>query len=134
MSLPSWLDEIKWDEKGLVPVIAQDEITGRVMMFAYANAEAVALTAAKQTAHYWTRSRQKLWHKGEESGHFQHVSAIQLDCDGDVLIYKIRQEGGIACHTGRESCFFRTLQNGQWQITEAVIKDPAAIYGAGHSH
>lgn len=134
MSLPSWLDEIKWDEKDLVPVIAQDEITGRVMMFAYANAEAVALTAAKQTAHYWTRSRQKLWHKGEDSGHFQHVSAIQLDCDGDVLIYKIRQEGGIACHTGRESCFFRTLQDGQWQITEAVIKDPAAIYGAGHSH
>ncbi|WP_198314612.1 phosphoribosyl-AMP cyclohydrolase [Chitinibacter sp. GC72] len=125
----SWLDEIKYDDAGLVPVIAQDEQTGRVMMFAYANREAVALTAAKGTAHYWTRSRQKLWHKGEESGHFQHVSNIQLDCDGDVLIYKIRQQGGIACHTGRESCFFRTLIDGQWQVTEDVLKDPQAIYG-----
>jgi phosphoribosyl-AMP cyclohydrolase len=129
----SWLDEIKYDDAGLVPVIAQDETTGRVMMFAYANREAVALTYDKGTAHYWTRSRQKLWHKGEESGHTQHVSSIQLDCDGDVLIYKIRQEGGIACHTGRESCFFRTLIDGQWQVTEEVLKDPATIY-AGHTH
>ncbi|WP_297575780.1 phosphoribosyl-AMP cyclohydrolase [uncultured Deefgea sp.] len=134
MSLPLWLDEIQWDDKGLVPVIAQDETSGRVMMFAYANKEAVALTAERHTAHYWTRSRQKLWHKGEESGHFQHVSAIELDCDGDVLIYKIRQEGGIACHTGRESCFFRTLQNDQWIVSEAVLKDPKSIYGANHQH
>jgi phosphoribosyl-AMP cyclohydrolase len=126
----SWLDEIKWDEKGLVPVIAQDKDSGRVLMFAYANREAVALTAEKNTAHYWTRSRQKLWHKGEESGHFQQVSAIQFDCDGDVLIYQIEQVGGIACHTGRSSCFFRTLLNGEWVITDEVIKDPAAIYGA----
>jgi phosphoribosyl-AMP cyclohydrolase len=126
----SWLDEIKWDEKGLVPVIAQDKDSGRVLMFAYANREAVALTAEKNTAHYWTRSRQKLWHKGEESGHFQKVSAIQFDCDGDVLIYQIEQVGGIACHTGRSSCFFRTLLNGEWVITDEVIKDPSAIYGS----
>ncbi len=128
----AWLDDIKWDDKGLVPVIAQDKESGRVLMFAYANREAVALTAAKGTAHYWTRSRQKLWHKGEESGHFQHVEAIQLDCDGDVLIYRITQEGGIACHTGRESCFFRTLIDGEWRIVDPVLKDPHAIYG--HSH
>ncbi len=102
----SWLDEIRFDGNGLVPVIAQDAETGRVLMFAFANREAVELSAAKHTAHYWTRSRQKLWHKGEESGHVQHIKEIRLDCDGDVLIYLIHQDGGIACHTGRESCFF----------------------------
>lgn len=130
----TWLDEIKWDTAGLVPVIAQDKETGRVLMFAYANRDAVALTAEKGTAHYWTRSRQKLWHKGEESGHFQQVHEIRMDCDGDVLIYVINQEGGIACHTGRESCFFRKLENGVWVTTDPVIKDPHAIYGAGHKH
>lgn len=130
----NWLDEIKYDPAGLVPVIAQDKASGRVLMFAYANREAVALTAEKGTAHYWTRSRQKLWHKGEESGHFQHVHEIRLDCDGDVLIYLIDQEGGIACHTGRESCFFRTLENGAWVIRDEVLKDPHAIYGADHKH
>lgn len=130
----AWLDEIKWDGAGLVPVIAQDKQTGRVLMFAYANREAVALTAEKGTAHYWTRSRQKLWHKGEESGHFQRVHEIRLDCDGDVLIYLIDQEGGIACHTGRQSCFFRVLKDGEWLVTDPVLKDPHAIYGAGHSH
>lgn len=130
----AWLDEIKWDAAGLVPVIAQDKQTGRVLMFAYANRDAVALTAEKGTAHYWTRSRQKLWHKGEESGHFQRVHEIRLDCDGDVLIYLIDQEGGIACHTGRQSCFFRLLKDGEWQTVDPVLKDPHAIYGAGHSH
>lgn len=130
----TWLDEIKWDTAGLVPVIAQDKETGRVLMFAYANRDAVALTAEKGTAHYWTRSRQKLWHKGEESGHFQQVHEIRMDCDGDVLIYVIDQEGGIACHTGRQSCFFRKLENGVWVTTDPVLKDPHAIYGAGHKH
>lgn len=124
----SWLDEIKFDAAGLVPVIAQDKETGRVLMFAFANREAVALTAEKGTAHYWTRSRQKLWHKGEESGHFQQVQEIRMDCDGDVLIYLIEQQGGIACHTGRESCFFRKLENGEWVIQDAVLKDPEKIY------
>lgn len=123
-----WLDEIKFDAAGLVPVIAQDKETGRVLMFAFANREAVALTAEKGSAHYWTRSRQKLWHKGEESGHFQQVQEIRMDCDGDVLIYLIEQEGGIACHTGRESCFFRKLENGEWVIQDAVLKDPEKIY------
>lgn len=129
-----WLDEIKFDSAGLVPIIAQDKETGRVLMFAYANRDAVALTAEKGTAHYWTRSRQKLWHKGEESGHFQQVHEIRMDCDGDVLIYVIDQEGGIACHTGRQSCFFRKLENGAWVTTDPVLKDPHAIYGAGHKH
>ncbi len=130
----SWLDEIKFDAAGLVPVIAQDKQTGRVLMFAYANRDAVALTAEKGTAHYWTRSRQKLWHKGEESGHFQRVEEVRIDCDGDVLIYLIEQEGGIACHTGRESCFYRALKDGEWVATDPVLKDPQAIYGAGHKH
>ncbi len=130
----NWLEEIKFDAAGLVPVIAQDEHTGRVLMFAYANREAVTLSAEKGTAHYWTRSRQKLWHKGEESGHFQRIKEIRLDCDGDVLIYLIEQEGGIACHTGRESCFFRKLNGDTWETVDPVLKDPNAIYGHGHSH
>ncbi len=132
--MSTWLDEIRWDNQGLVPVIAQDANSQRILMFAYANREAVALTAEKGTAHYWTRSRQKLWHKGEESGHFQHVREIRLDCDGDVIIYSIDQEGGIACHTGRESCFFRVLRNGTWEITDEVKKDPSQIYAHGHGH
>lgn len=132
--MSTWLEEIRWDNQGLVPVIAQDANSQRILMFAYANREAVALTAEKGTAHYWTRSRQKLWHKGEESGHFQHVREIRLDCDGDVIIYSIDQEGGIACHTGRESCFFRVLRNGAWEITDEVKKDPNQIYAHGHGH
>jgi len=132
--MSTWLDEIRWDNQGLVPVIAQDANSQRILMFAYANREAVALTAEKGTAHYWTRSRQKLWHKGEESGHFQHVREIRLDCDGDVIIYSIDQEGGIACHTGRECCFFRVLRNGTWEITDEVKKDPSQIYAHGHGH
>ncbi|GAA5784143.1 phosphoribosyl-AMP cyclohydrolase [Chitiniphilus shinanonensis] len=126
--MSAWLDEIKWDDKGLVPVIAQDRATGRVLMFAYANREAVALTAEKRTAHYYTRSRGRLWHKGEESGHFQDVYEIRLDCDGDVLIYLIDQQGGIACHTGRQSCFFRVLQADGWVTVDPVLKDPHDIY------
>lgn len=132
--MSTWLDEIRWDSQGLVPMIAQDANSQRILMFAYANREAVALTAEKGTAHYWTRSRQKLWHKGEESGHFQHVREIRLDCDGDVIIYSIDQEGGIACHTGRESCFFRVLRDGVWEITDEVKKDPSQIYAHGHGH
>lgn len=132
--MSTWLEEIRWDNQGLVPVIAQDANSQRILMFAYANREAVALTAEKGTAHYWTRSRQKLWHKGEESGHFQHVREIRLDCDGDVIIYSIDQEGGIACHTGRESCFFRVLRDGVWEITDEVKKDPSQIYAHGHGH
>ncbi|SFN47241.1 phosphoribosyl-AMP cyclohydrolase [Formivibrio citricus] len=128
----TWLDEIKFDSAGLVPVIAQDKTSGRVLMFAYANREAVALTAEKGTAHYWTRSRQKLWHKGEESGHFQRVHEMRIDCDGDVLIYLIEQEGGIACHTGRESCFYRAFKDGEWVVTDPVLKDPSAIYAKPH--
>ncbi|MEW9898862.1 phosphoribosyl-AMP cyclohydrolase [Chitinivorax sp. PXF-14] len=127
----SWLDEIRWDAQGLIPVIAQDWQSGRVLMFAYANREALALTADKGTAHYWSRSRNRLWHKGEESGHFQKVHEIRLDCDEDVIIYSIEQQGGIACHTGRESCFYRRLEGGSWVVTDAVLKDPDAIY---HKH
>ncbi|UXY15203.1 phosphoribosyl-AMP cyclohydrolase [Chitiniphilus purpureus] len=126
--MSDWLNEIVWDDKGLVPVIAQDRASGRVLMFAYANREAVALTAEKYTAHYYTRSRGRLWHKGEESGHFQTVHEIRLDCDGDVLIYLIDQQGGIACHTGRQSCFFRVLQDGAWRTADPVLKDPDEIY------
>ena len=125
----NWLDTVKFDEHGLVPAIAQDARTGRVLMVAWMNREALQLTAEKKQGVYWSRSRQKLWHKGEESGHFQLVKEIRLDCDADVITLQIEQVGGIACHTGRESCFYRVLDdNGQWQITDAVIKDPHAIY------
>ncbi|KAA0873700.1 phosphoribosyl-AMP cyclohydrolase [Nitrincola tapanii] len=126
-----WLDEIKWDEQGLVPAIAQDYQTGRIMMFAWMNREALHLTQQEQRAIYWSRSRQKLWRKGEESGHVQRLHEIRLDCDGDVVLLKIEQLGGIACHTGRESCFYRQLdRSGQWQVTDDVLKDPSQIYSA----
>lgn len=123
-----FLHEVAWDEKGLVPAIAQDAETGRVLMVAWMNREALEKTAREGRAVYWSRSRQKLWPKGEESGHVQHVREIRLDCDADVILLRIEQVGGIACHTGRESCFFRTLRNGQWTATDPVLKDPAAIY------
>ena len=123
-----WLDEIKWTEDGLVPVIAQQYDTGRVVMFAWMNRESLSLTVSEGYAVYWTRSRQRLWRKGEESGFRQKVIDIQLDCDADVILLKIEQQGGIACHTGRESCFYRSLQDGQWQTTESVLKDPQTIY------
>ncbi|PPD34539.1 MAG: phosphoribosyl-AMP cyclohydrolase [Methylomonas sp.] len=127
MSL-AWLDDIQWTEDGLVPVIAQQHNTGRVVMFAWMNRESLQLTVAEGYATYWSRSRQRLWRKGEESGHRQKVIDIQLDCDADVILIKIDQEGGIACHTGRESCFYRSLIDGEWQSSEAVLKDPKSIY------
>lgn len=123
-----WLDEIRWTDEGLVPAIAQQADTGRVMMFAWMNRESLQLTAEKGYAVYWSRSRKRLWRKGEESGHQQKVLDIQLDCDEDVILLKIEQEGGIACHTGRESCFYRTLKNGEWKPVDPVIKDPKTIY------
>ncbi len=123
-----WLDQIKWTDDGLVPAIAQDADSGRVLMFAWMNRESLAMTAEKGEAVYYSRSRQKLWHKGEQSGHTQKVKSLRLDCDGDVIIMQIEQVGGIACHTGRESCFYRELEHGQWVTRDKVIKDPGEIY------
>lgn len=132
----NWLDDVRWDNDGLVPAIAQDFRTGRVLMVAWMDREALALTAREGRAIYWSRSRRKLWRKGEESGHVQKLHELRLDCDGDVIIMQVEQLGGIACHTGRESCFYRRLVDGQWQVVDAVLKDPHAIYAApkGHSH
>ena len=125
----NWLDEVKWDAQGLVPVIAQEQGTGDVLMFAWMNREALALTVEKGEAVYWSRSRRKLWHKGEESGHTQKVREIRLDCDKDVILLRIEQTGGIACHTGRRSCFFNRLDEAlHWEESEPVLKDPAEIY------
>lgn len=128
-----WLDTLKFDDNGLIPAVAQDFHTGRILMMAWMNRESLRLTAEKMQAVYWSRSRGKLWHKGESSGHFQQVHEIRLDCDADVIVLSVTQVGGIACHTGRQSCFYRLLADDhgqlQWQITDAVIKDPDAIYG-----
>ncbi|MDH3981007.1 MAG: phosphoribosyl-AMP cyclohydrolase [Gammaproteobacteria bacterium] len=129
MSSEDWLDTIKWDADGLVPAIAQDAGDGRILMMAWMNRDALRLTAAGKTAVYWSRSRQKLWHKGEESGHQQRVSEIRLDCDNDVIILQVEQLGGIACHTGRRSCFYQRLEGNDWVSVEPVLKDPATIYG-----
>ena len=126
-----WLNEIKWDEHGLVPVIAQEAATGDVLMFAWMNREALQRTAETGEAIYWSRSRRKLWHKGEESGHVQKVLDMRIDCDNDVVLLKITQEGhdpGIACHTGRHSCFYSVFKDGQWIAVDPVLKDPASIY------
>jgi len=128
---PSWLDAVRWDEKGLVPVIAQEQGSGDVLMFAWMNREALQKTAELGRAVYFSRSRNKLWFKGEESGHVQAVHEIRLDCDNDVVLLRVTQRGhspGIACHTGRHSCFFSVLRNGQWQAVDPVLKDPATIY------
>lgn len=125
-----FLEQVKWNEQGLVPAIAQDVQTGRVLMVAWMNREALTKTAAIGEAVYFSRSRAKLWHKGEESGHTQKVHEIRLDCDADVIVLTIEQMGGIACHTGRESCFYRVLQDGDWQTVDPVLKDPNAIYGS----
>ncbi len=124
----SWLDEIRFTEDGLIPAIAQDAKTGKILMFAWMNRESLALTVENGYAVYWSRSRQKLWRKGEESGHQQKIVSIQLDCDEDVLLLKLEQQGGIACHTGRESCFYRELIDGEWQVVEDVLKNPDEIY------
>jgi len=123
-----WLNQIQWTADDLVPVIAQQHDSGRVVMFAWMNRESLALSVTEGYAVYWSRSRQRLWRKGEESGHRQKIIDIQLDCDADVILIKIEQEGGIACHTGRESCFYRSLIDGEWQSTEPVLKDPKSIY------
>lgn len=125
----NWLDAVKWDSDGLVPAIAQDADDGRVLMMAWMNREALRLTAEGGAAVYWSRSRGRLWHKGEESGNRQRIKEIRLDCDNDVIILKIEQIGGIACHTGRRSCFFQRLEDGEWKVVEPVLKDPDEMYG-----
>ncbi len=129
-----WLDEVKFNEQGLIPAIAQHHQTGRILMVAWMNREALQLTAEKMRGVYFSRSRNKLWFKGEESGHFQTVYEIRLDCDADVIVLQIEQEGGIACHTGRESCFYRKLTPNGWEIVDAQLKDPNAIYGKSDEH
>ena len=130
----SWLDEVKWDAQGLVPAIAQEVGSNDVLMFAFMNREALAKTAELGEAVYFSRSRQRLWHKGEESGHVQKVHELRLDCDNDVVLLKVEQlghaagEAGIACHTGRHSCFFQKLEGGEWKTVEPVLKDPRTIY------
>ena len=128
MRAVNWLDEVRFDERGLVTVIVQDAASDRVLMVAWADAAALAETAATGQAVYFSRSRGRLWRKGEESGHRQRVQEVRLDCDGDVVLYRVEQAGGIACHTGRESCFFRLLRGGQWQSVDPVLKDPELIY------
>ena len=130
----NWLDELKWDASGLIPAIAQDAASGKVLMFAWMNRESLTLTAQQGRAIYWSRSRQKLWPKGEDSGHVQIVKSIQVDCDKDVILLSIEQVGGIACHTGRQSCFYFSLEQSdtsgdyQWKVVEPVIKNPQEIY------
>lgn len=124
----SFVTEVAWNSDGLVPAVAQDATTGRILMVAWMNAEALQLSADENRAVYWSRSRQKLWRKGEESGHVQHIKEIRLDCDRDVVILVVEQVGGIACHTGRESCFYRVLEDGQWKTVDKVLKDPGEIY------
>jgi len=124
----AWLNKVNWSDDGLVPAIAQDAVTGRVLMMAWMDREALMLTWQKGEAVYWSRSRRKLWHKGEESGHIQMVREIRLDCDGDVILLQVEQQGGIACHTGRQSCFFRVLGQQGWQEVDAVLKSPDEIY------
>ena len=132
MTLPAWLTAINFNADGLIPAIAQDAQSGRILMMAWMNAEALQLTAQTQTAVYFSRSRAKLWHKGESSGHTQHVHDIRLDCDADVIVLRVTQVGGIACHTGRESCFYQRLdlsdQTPEWQTVDKILKDPAEIY------
>jgi len=123
-----WLDNIKWDEKGLIPAIAQDYETGKILMFAWMNKESLELTVSLNRAVYWSRSRSRLWKKGEESGHVQKLHEIRIDCDQDVLLLSVEQIGGISCHTGRESCFYSVLKDGQWQADSPVLKDPSQIY------
>lgn len=125
-----WLDQLKWSDDGLLPVVTQDHISRRILTLAWVNRQALSLAQQEQRAVYWSRSRQQLWRKGEQSGHIQRLHGIYLDCDGDAVIYAVEQVGGIACHTGRESCFYLKLIDGQWQAVDPVLKDPASIYGS----
>ncbi|MCG5525021.1 phosphoribosyl-AMP cyclohydrolase [Ectothiorhodospira haloalkaliphila] len=128
------LDIVRWNDQGLIPVIAQEKGTGQILMMAWMNREALAQTLEKREAVYWSRSRGRLWHKGESSGHVQVVHDIRLDCDYDALLLTVEQKGGIACHTGRHHCFFNQYRDGQWVDVDPVLKDPDAIYGGGKSH
>jgi phosphoribosyl-AMP cyclohydrolase len=125
----NWIDEIGWNEDGLVPVVTQDAVSGRVLTVAWMNRDALEMTAKGGEAVYWSRSRKRLWHKGEESGHVQKIVEMRIDCDADAVLLKVEQVGGIACHTGRESCFFRKFDGGRWTGTDPVLKDPILIYG-----
>ena len=125
----SWLDQVKWNEHGLVPAIAQEAETGAVLTLAWMDREALASTETTGLAHYWSRSRGRLWRKGERSGNVQRVRAIRLDCDNDTILLVVEQQGGIACHTGRHRCFYQQLEGGAWRVVEPVLKDPKAIYG-----
>ena len=123
-----WIEKVRWAENGLVPAIAQDAASGRVLTLAWMNREALARTVETGEAHYWSRSRSKIWHKGEESGHVQKVKSVRIDCDEDAVLLEVEQRGGIACHTGRERCFFQRLEDGRWVDTDPVLKDPREIY------
>jgi phosphoribosyl-AMP cyclohydrolase len=127
--LSSWLEVVKWNADGLVPAIAQEAGTGTVLTLAWMNRDALERTAASQEAHYWSRSRGRLWRKGETSGHVQQVREIRLDCDNDAILLIVEQKGGIACHTGRHRCFFHRLEDGAWRAVDPVLKDPSTIYG-----
>jgi len=127
--MAAWLDHVRWNPDGLVPAIAQDAVTQRVLTLAWMNREALTKTVATREVHYWSRSRAKLWKKGERSGHVQRVRELRLDCDGDTLLVIVEQVGGIACHTGRERCFYKLLEDGEWRAVEPVLKDPDTIYG-----
>jgi phosphoribosyl-AMP cyclohydrolase len=129
MSQPAWLDAIKWNADGLVPAVAQDHASGEVLMLAWMNRDALAATVTEGRAVYWSRSRGKLWRKGEESGHVQVVKDVRLDCDNDAILLRVEQKGGIACHTGRRRCFFQSLADGGWVETETPVKSEADIYG-----
>ncbi|NNC98889.1 MAG: phosphoribosyl-AMP cyclohydrolase [Gammaproteobacteria bacterium] len=132
--MADWLDQIKWNEAGLVPAIAQDADTGVTLMVAWMNRDALNETVQTRRAVYWSRSREKLWRKGEESGNLQSLVELRLDCDADVILLKVIQKGGIACHTGRESCFYRVYNDGEWQFVEPVLKDPADLYPDQYPH
>ena len=125
----NWLDKVRWDANGLVPVITQEAASNKVLTLAWMNRDALQETVKTGRAVYWSRSRSKLWHKGEESGHLQKVLEVRLDCDEDVVLLRVEQVGGIACHTGRHNCFFQKLENGGWVVTDPVLKDPKEIYG-----
>ena len=127
--LDEWVNQVHWDESGLAPAVAQDAATGRVLTLAWMNRAALAETVRRGEAVYWSRSRGRLWRKGEQSGHVQRVVELRLDCDADAILLRVEQHGGIACHTGRESCFFRKLEDGSWVTVDPVLKDPSAIYG-----